>query len=254
MLITHKHIEESFEYDGSQIEASWAFKTFGIKGSTIVTWIGSMNIAPNNLKDFEDIGLEIKSDKIINFIIEHFDEQPANLRIAYMRQRLLVVILKDELAKLGIDSIRKGDDIYIISKNDVYKKLTVSIATISPSSMKIHLGINLTSEGTPDDVDTVGLFELFENIDLNSNNLNNIDLNDVNLNNIDLQDINLNGVDLNNIDLNDVDLNNIDLNGVDLNNIDLNDVNLVDFINNIVKNYIDELNDIELDISKTNLI
>ena len=217
MIITHKHIEESFKYDGSQIEASWAFKSFEIKGSSIITWIGSMNITPNNLKDFEDVGLEIKSDKIINFIIEHFDQQPANLRIAYMRQRLLVVILKDELTKMGIESIRKGDDIYIISKvkskikskdkdkksnnlsNVVYKKLTVSIATISPSSMKIHLGINLTSEGTPNDVDTIGMLELFDDVDLNNSNL-------------------------------------------------------VDFINNIVKNYIDELNDIELDISKTNLL
>lgn len=218
MLITHKHLEESIEYDGSQIEASWAFKSFGIKGSSIITWIGSMNITPDNLKDFEDVGLEIKSDKIINIIVEHFDEQPANLRIAYMRQRLLVVILKDMLSKMGIESIRKGDDIYIVSKdkskskskssdrlsNTVYKKLTVSIATISQSSMKIHLGINITCEGTPEDVETIGILELFEDINLNNSNLNNI--------------------------------------------------NLIDFINNIVKNYIDELNDIELDISKTNLL
>ena len=228
MLITHKHLEESIEYDGSQIEASWAFKSFGIKGSSIITWIGSMNITPDNLKDFEDIGLEIKSDKIINIIVEHFDEQPANLRIAYMRQRLLVVILKDMLSKMGIESIRKGDDIYIVSKdkskskskssdilsNTVYKKLTVSIATISQNSMKIHLGINITREGTPEDVETIGILELFE----------------------------------------DINLNNVNLNKINLNNSNLNNINLIDFINNIVKNYIDELNDIELDISKTNLL
>lgn len=207
MLITHKHLEENLEYDGSQIGPSWAFKSFGIKGSSIISWIGSMNITPNNLKDFEDVGLEIKSGKIINIIVEHFDEQPANLRIAYMRQRLLVIILKEELSKIGIDSIRKGDDIYIISKyksednsvESIYKKLTVSIATISPSSMKIHLGINLTSDETPEDVDAIGLFELSD--DFNSSIKN-----------------------------------------------------LINFINNIVKNYIDELIDIELDISKTNLL
>ncbi|OQD58319.1 hypothetical protein MBBAR_21c00380 [Methanobrevibacter arboriphilus JCM 13429 = DSM 1125] len=240
MLITHKHLEESIEYDGSQIEASWAFKSFGIKGSSIITWIGSMNITPDNLKDFEDVGLEIKSDKIINIIVEHFDEQPANLRIAYMRQRLLVVILKDMLSKMGIESIRKGDDIYIVSKakpkskskskssnrlsKTIYKKLTVSIATISQSSMKIHLGINLTSEGTPEDVETIGILELFE---------------DINLNNIKLDNTNINKTNLNYISLD---------------NANMNDINLIDFINNIVKNYMDELNDIELDISKTNLL
>lgn len=205
MLITHKHIDENFEYDGSQIEQSWAFKSFGIKGSSIITWIGSMDITPDNLKDFEDIGLEIKSDKMVNFIVEHFDQQPANLRIAYMRQRLLVIILKEELAKKGILSFRKGDDIYIVSHHDSvesYKKLTVSIATISPSSMKIHLGINITSDGTPDDVDTIGLSELY------CGSKNNC----------------------------------------------FNEDNIVDLINNVVKNYIDELEDIELDISKTNLL
>jgi uncharacterized protein len=205
MLINHKHIDESFEYDGSQIEQSWAFKSFGIKGSSIVTWIGSMNISSDHLKDFEDVGLEIKSDKMVNFIIEHFDQQPANLRIAYMRQRLLVIILKEELAKKGIFSLRKGDDIYIFSKygsSEVYKKLTVSIATVSASSMKIHLGINVTSEGTPDDIDTIGLFELYCGSDDKC----------------------------------------------------FNEDNLMDLINNVVKNYINELEDIELDISKTNLL
>ncbi|MCL2687488.1 MAG: DUF366 family protein [Methanobrevibacter sp.] len=235
MEITHKHINKALKYDGSQIEKSWAFKSFGIKGSSIITWIGPMDIYPEHLKDFEDINLEIKSDNMIHFIVEHFDIQPANLRIAYMRQRLLVMILKEELAKKGINSIRKGDDIYIISnsKEDLNEdidliestdlsdgtdlnvnidltegigfidgadlnKLTVSIATVSISSMKIHLGINLSSDGTPDDIDTIGLFELANKI--------------------------------------------------------FNNDNLMNLINNIVTNYINELIDIELDISKTNLL
>jgi len=197
MEITHKHINKTLNYNGSQIEKSWAFKSFGIKGSSIISWIGPMNISPEHLKDFEDISLEIKSDNMIHFIVEHFDIQPANLRIAYMRQRLLVMILKEELAKNGIDSIRKGDDIYISNSDDL-NKLTVSIATVAISSMKIHLGINITSDGTPDDVDTIGLFELANNI--------------------------------------------------------FNSDNLMDLINNLVRNYINELNDIELDMSKTKVL
>ena len=198
MLISHKHIDENFEYDGSQIEQSWAFKSFGIKGSSIITWIGSMNICPEHLKDFEDIGLEIKSDNMIHLIVEHFDIQPANLRIAYMRQRLLVMVLNEELAKKGISSIRKGDDIYISDSTNDLNKLTVSIATVSISSMKIHLGINISSDGTPENVDTIGLFELANN--------------------------------------------------------KFNNDNLMKLIDNIVNAYINELNDIELDISKTNLL
>ena len=212
MTITYKHIDKSFEYDGSQIEPSWAFKSFKIKGSSIITWRGPMNIKESNLKDFEDIGLEIKSDDMVHFMVEHFDCQPANLKIAYLRQRLLVMILKDELAKDGIVSLREGDDIFINGK-----KLTVSIATASISSIKIHLAINLTSKGTPDDVDTIGLFELF------------------------------------NEENNPVDSDNTDYDSIIKDYNYFNENNILKFTNTVVNNYINELKSIELDISKTSV-
>ena len=52
----------TIEYDGSQINPSWAFNEFGIYGSSIITWVGPVNITPGNLKDFADVGLEIKSN------------------------------------------------------------------------------------------------------------------------------------------------------------------------------------------------
>ena len=39
MEIKYKHINKKFEYDGSQIDPSWAFKTFGIKGSSIKSFL-----------------------------------------------------------------------------------------------------------------------------------------------------------------------------------------------------------------------
>ena len=39
MSIEHKHIDEVFEYDGSQINPSWAFNQFGIYGSSIITMV-----------------------------------------------------------------------------------------------------------------------------------------------------------------------------------------------------------------------
>ena len=155
MTITHRHIGEIFEYDGSQINPSWAFQEFGIYGSSIVTWIGPVNITPDNLKDFADVGLEIRSSNMVNFICEFFDQQPPNMRIAYLRQRLLVMIFREILTEYGIQTKRQGDDIFVDER-----KLSISIASISLSSAKIHFALNLEDVGTPSDVDTIGLYDI----------------------------------------------------------------------------------------------
>lgn len=197
MNIVHKHVEEIFPYDGSQIDASWAFREFGIYGSSVVTWIGPVNITPDNLKDFADVGLEIKSNYMVNFICEFFDCQPANMRIAYLRQRLLVMIFREILSEHGIMSKREGDDIFVDGG-----KLSISIATASLSSMKIHFALNLEDKGTPDDVDTIGLYDIR----------------------------NPNGEQI------------------------FNESNVVDLINETATRFIAELETIEKDISKTNLL
>ena len=158
MTITHKHVDEIFEYDGSQINPSWAFQEFGIYGSSIITWIGPVNITPDNLKDFADVGLEIKSNYMVNFICEFFDQQPPNMRIAYLRQRLLVMIFREIFTEYGIASKREGDDIFVDGR-----KLSISIASVSLSSAKIHFALNLEDKGTPDDVETIGLFDIKNN-------------------------------------------------------------------------------------------
>ena len=155
MNITHKHVDKIFEYDGSQIDPSWAFREFGIYGSSIVTWIGPVNITPDNLKDFADVGLEIKSNNMINFICEFFDQQPTNMRVAYLRQRLLVMIFREILTEFNIKTKRSGDDIYVDNR-----KLSISIASVSLTSAKIHFALNLEDKGTPGDVETIGLFDI----------------------------------------------------------------------------------------------
>ena len=171
MTITHKHVDEIFEYDGSQINPSWAFQEFGIYGSSIITWIGPVNITPDNLKDFADVGLEIKSNYMVNFICEFFDQQPTNMRVAYLRQRLLVMIFREILTEYGISTKREGDDIFVENK-----KLSISIASVSLSSAKIHFALNMEDKGTPDDVETIGLFDIKVNGEyvFNSDNLLNL--------------------------------------------------------------------------------
>ena len=146
-------IDEIFEYDGSQINPSWAFQEFGIYGSSIITWTGPVNIAPDNLKDFADVGLEIKSNYMVNFICEFFDQQPTNMRIAYLRQRLLVMIFREILTEYDVVTTREGDDIFVDGR-----KLSISIASVSLSSAKIHFALNLEDKGTPGDVETIGLY------------------------------------------------------------------------------------------------
>jgi len=196
MTITHKHVDEIFEYDGSQINPSWAFQEFGIYGSSIVTWIGPVNITPDNLKDFADVGLEIKSNYMVNFICEFFDQQPTNMRVAYLRQRLLVMIFREILTEYGISTKREGDDIFVENR-----KLSISIASVSLSSAKIHFAFNLEDKGTPNDVETIGLF-----------------------------DIQVNGEYV------------------------FNNDNLLNLINDTVSRFIDELETIEKDISKTKVL
>ena len=196
MTITHKHIDEIFEYDGSQINPSWAFQEFGIYGSSIITWIGPVNITPDNLKDFADVGLEIKSNYMANFICEFFDQQPPNMRIAYLRQRLLVMIFREILTEYGVQTEREGDDIFVDGG-----KLSISIASVSLSSAKIHFALNLEDKGTPSDVETIGLY-----------------------------DIRVNGRQV------------------------FTEDNLLDLINKTVTKFIDELEIIEKDISKTKVL
>ena len=166
MNITHKHVEDIFEYDGSQINPSWAFREFGIYGSSIVTWIGPVNITPDNLKDFADVGLEIKSNYMVNFICEFFDQQPTNMRISYLRQRLLVMIFREILTEKGVKTTREGDDIFVDGR-----KLSISIASVSLSSAKIHFALNLEDKGTPGDVETIGLYDIDGGNVFNENNL-----------------------------------------------------------------------------------
>jgi uncharacterized protein len=163
----HLRLKESTCYNGSQIEPMWAFRTFKIKESSIVSWMGPMDIGKDHLVDFEDVGLEIKGDKMIHFIIEHFDVQPADIRLCYHRQRIFVMIIKDMLNNLGIQTFRNGDDLYYKKPSNNGKlngKLSVSIATCSVSSMKIHFALNLVESGTPENVETAGILEPYTGI------------------------------------------------------------------------------------------
>jgi len=143
------------KYDGSQIAPLWGY-SMGIKGDSIVIFHGPMDVTFDNMKDFEDekTGKTIEGDDLIHIIVERFDP-PGNMRLAYYMQRLLIICIRDILAKRGILTRRNGDDLFVDDG-----KLTVSIASAGVSSEKIHCGINITTKGTPENVRTAALFDL----------------------------------------------------------------------------------------------
>ena len=65
------------------------------------------------------------------------------------------MIFREILTEYGIQTKREGDDIFVDGR-----KLSISIASISLSSAKIHFALNLEDKGTPDDVETIGLYDI----------------------------------------------------------------------------------------------
>jgi uncharacterized protein len=122
------------DYDGTQIHSLWAYRTLGLQGDSIVAFQGGCEIPFTNMVDLEDVRARsrIASPLMIHFIVEHFDP---DLEKAVLRQRVLSAVVRDEL---GPRVRREGDDLFL-GKG----KLSISIATRTPVSSKIHFGINV---------------------------------------------------------------------------------------------------------------
>ena len=160
-----KWVNKSFTYDGSQLRSSFGYSQYGILGDSVISWRGACDVHRDRIVDIEDVlnKAEIQSQEMVHFIVELF-HQP--LLTAVASQRLFVTLIKDMicqfLSELPHNNIpshltkfydklkRRGDDLYFEDK-----KINVSIATTSPISSLIHVGVNISSKGTP--VPTMGL-------------------------------------------------------------------------------------------------
>ena len=127
-------VPERVDYDGTQIHSLWAYRTFGVQGDSLIAFRGGCEIPFANMVDLEDVIAKsrIASPLMLHFIAEHFD---MDLEKAVLRQRLLAAIVRDEL---GGEVRREGDDLFLAKG-----KLSISIATLTPVSSKIHFGINI---------------------------------------------------------------------------------------------------------------
>lgn len=139
-------------YNGDALANHWSYKTFGLLGDSVVAFEGPCDVDLNHMVDLEDVLNDdvIYSNNMLHFIIEIFG---ITLQEGVLIQRLFTSILQDRIntTKGQLIARRHGDDLFV---NDT-KKLSVSICTISPTSILIHAGLNVDSEGTP--VETAGL-------------------------------------------------------------------------------------------------
>lgn len=136
-------INENIKYEGWQLAPHWIYKNFKIQGDAIVAFIGECEVKLTEMVDIEDVinNEPIYSKNMLSFITEQFN---VDLIEGVFRQRLLICIIKEALEKRGFRVRRNGDDLFV---ND--RKLTVSIATKSLTSILIHTGINIDSTGAP---------------------------------------------------------------------------------------------------------
>lgn len=147
--------EKQLSYTGKELSPHWIYSQFGLKGNAIVSFMGPCSVKTEDLIDCEDAKNrdEIYSPLMLHFLVEVFDN---SLESAILRQYLLVTSIQELIHRLKPDVLltRDGNDLYTSDR----KKLNVSIATASPVSTLIHVGINIQTQGTP--VPTLGLEEL----------------------------------------------------------------------------------------------
>ncbi len=143
-------IDKEIKYIGSQLSPHWIYKNFHILGDAIVSFTGETDVKITEMVDIEDVISDspIYSKKMLSFIIEQFG---IGLSECVVRQRFLICIIIEELRKILGDKYkirRSGDDIFV-NIDGIDKKLSVSIATKSTTSVLIHTGLNIDPEGAP---------------------------------------------------------------------------------------------------------
>jgi hypothetical protein len=140
-------------YDGSQLRSLYLRDTFCLEGDAIAAFVAPCDVRPSgHMLDREDVETDsvITADNMLHFICEIFDQVPM-METAVLRQRLFARCVYAHLADRDRELVGyiMGDDIYL---GPDWRKLTVSIATITPVSTLFHFGMNISPGGQPEDV------------------------------------------------------------------------------------------------------
>ncbi len=147
-------LQEKIAYTGTELRSGWIRETAGLAGDAIVAFVGSCDVDPVHMVDTVDLeaGATISSPLMLHAIAEH---PGLDLEHVTTRQRLFMAIAGEIInSHLGEALVRReGDDLYVRDR-----KLSISVATVSPSSGLLHSGFNIRGEGAP--VPAIGLEEL----------------------------------------------------------------------------------------------
>ncbi len=151
-MVSLKTYFERTERPYTELYGHFALKNFGVAGDAIVAFIGPCDVPTENLVDLADrrAGAKIVAARMLHFVVEHFGLALAE---AIWRQRLLAAIIMEEVRRRAPQAPlrREGDDVYAGDG-----KLTVSIATSSPTSAIVHFGVNVDGTGAPVEVSDLG--------------------------------------------------------------------------------------------------
>jgi len=145
-MYTHT-VNDFIDYDGTQLRSHFIYSQSKRFGDGILIFLGKMEVTPEgHMVDLEDVRNDdgIFSPFALQFIIEHFG---ISLDTAVYRQRLFMSCALEILSEISetVNRLRlEGDDL-VLGWGKEKKKLSVSIATKSPTSTLIHTGINIVS-------------------------------------------------------------------------------------------------------------
>jgi len=104
---------EPREYSGAELRSHFAYTTYGLLGDSGVAFVGRCSVGEAHMVDVEDLRARdfIKSDRMLHFIVEHFEER---LTTMVLRQRLLARLAAERLESLsGARLMVRGDDLYL---------------------------------------------------------------------------------------------------------------------------------------------
>ena len=149
-----KFAERRIDYTGRELRSGWLAEELGLEGDAIGAFRGSCLVSGGDLVDLEDFeaGNIVAGEDMVHFIVEIKGLCLAGITFA---QRLLCSMAQEILnsagdggggagGRLGARVERRGDDLFVGGG-----KLSVSVATVSPKSGLVHLGLNVTTEGVP---------------------------------------------------------------------------------------------------------
>jgi hypothetical protein len=137
-------VQDRIDYTGRELRSHWIMERCGLVGDAAVGFVGSCDVSGDDLVDLEDrsLGNTVTGERMLHFIVELFGVTLTGIVFA---QRLLCVAGREAVAAAsGVTVRRDGDDLFVGTG-----KLSVSVATVSPVSGLIHMGLNITKDRVP---------------------------------------------------------------------------------------------------------